>query len=304
MEMKEMDKRKPFRLTNRDREIVRAVYDYRALISSQINTLFFSKQGGNVNQQKPSSRCLQRLRRLYEHGFLHRAEQPSKPSEGHKPFVYFLDKGGVNLLAEMRGVFPDDLDWHPKHKQIRPQAINHLLATNDVRIAIELAAKALSADIRKWLDDSTLRRKEMKDRVEISTPQGKRKPVAIVPDGYCLLSVGEHNYHNFLEIDMGTVTGQSSNYGRRDFSRKIRGYIAYGTSGQYQERYQAQSMRVLIVTTGEKRMENLKAVAEKAGGRDQFWFTTFDKINEDSVLSVPIWAVAGREERHPLVWAD
>ena len=51
-------------------------------------------------------------------------------------------------------------------------------------------------------------------------------------------------------------------------------------------------------------MENLKAVTEKAGGRDQFWFTTFDKINEDSVLSMPIWAVAGREERHPLVWFD
>ena len=302
--MKGTDKRKPFRLTQRDRDIVRSVYNYRALTSPQINTLHFPPQAGKTNRQKVSSRCHYRLRGLYEYGFLHREEQSSKPSEGRKPFVYFLDKGGLNLLAEMHGVFPDDLDWHPKQKQIRPQAINHLLATNDVRIAIELAAKNLSADIRKWLDDGTLRRKEMKDRVEIRTPQGSRNTVTIVPDGYCLLSVGEHNYHHFLEIDMGTVTGQSSNYRRRDFSRKIRGYIAYGSSGQYQERYKAQSMRVLIVTTGEKRMENLKVVTEKAGGRDQFWFTTFDKINGDSALSRPIWAVAGREERHPLIWFD
>ena len=93
MEMKEMDKRKPFRLTNRDREIVRAVYDYRALISSQINTLFFSKQGDNANQQKPSSRCLQRLRRLYEHGFLHRAGATVQTERRSQAICVFFGQG-------------------------------------------------------------------------------------------------------------------------------------------------------------------------------------------------------------------
>ena len=150
--MKRSDKR-PFRLTKRDREIVRAVYSHRALISNQISTRFFPPQDSTAPHKKPSSRCQQRLRRLFEHGYLHREEQPSKPSEGHKPFVYFLDKGGANLLAEMLGIFPEDLDWRPKHNKIQPQSINHLLATNDVRIAIELAAEKQGVIIRKWQDD-------------------------------------------------------------------------------------------------------------------------------------------------------
>ena len=148
----------------------------------------------------------------------------------------------------------------------------------------------------------TLKRKEMKDSVEISTPQGRKMKVTIVPDGYFLLAAGEHNYHNFLEIDMGTVTGRSDNYSRRTFSRKIRGYIAYGSSDQYKERYQAESMRLLTVTTGKKRMENLISVTESVGGGELFWFTTFDMINAQTVLTAPIWTVATREGRFPLVY--
>ena len=42
----------PFQLTSRDREIVRAVYEYRALNTAQIGRLFFSS---STSAEPPSS---------------------------------------------------------------------------------------------------------------------------------------------------------------------------------------------------------------------------------------------------------
>ena len=53
------------------------------------------------------------------------------------------------------------------------------------------------------------------------------------------------------------------------------------------------SLRVLTVTTSEKRLSNLKLVTESAGGRELFWSSTFDQATAESVSTDPIWQVAG-----------
>ena len=148
----------------------------------------------------------------------------------------------------------------------------------------------------------------MRDSVEITGPEGARIRATIIPDGYFCLHDGKYVYHNFLEVDMGTETAKSSKFGRRDFSRKILGYLAYYNSGLYQRKYGPEQqdeelpMRVLTVTTSPKRMTSLKAVAEAAGAGKQFWFTTFDRLDSETVLHEPIWEVAGREKLHSLIW--
>src|SRR4051794_39835996 len=59
----------PFRLTERDAAIITAVYEYRALTTDHIATLLFT----------PSTltKCDERLRKLFHHGFLLRTEQPA-----------------------------------------------------------------------------------------------------------------------------------------------------------------------------------------------------------------------------------
>src|SRR4051812_20246054 len=98
----------------------------------------------------------------------------------------------------------------------------------------------------------------MTDNVTLHRPQSGAPRAAVVPDGYFVLDSGAHLYHHFLEVDLGTVTGISSVYGKRDFGRKIRAYLAYYQSGQYEERYSTNKGRVLIVTSGERRLANLK----------------------------------------------
>jgi len=85
-----------FRLTQRDEQIIRAVYGYRALTTDQIAALFFpastlhSPATPGRNFPVPNSRCLARLRYLFHASFLHRFEQPQTLTEGRKPLVYVL----------------------------------------------------------------------------------------------------------------------------------------------------------------------------------------------------------------------
>lgn len=61
-------------------------------------------------------------------------------------------------------------------------------------------------------------------------------------------------------------------------------------------------MRILTVTTGQKRLENLLAITEEVGGKARFWFTTFERILHADILVDPIWNVAGADSLRSLTW--
>ena len=54
--------------------------------------------------------------------------------------------------------------------------------------------------------------------------------------------------------------------------------------------------RYLVVTTGKRRIKNMKAQAERSGGKGLFYFSTFDKVRPETVLTEPIWMLAGHQE--------
>lgn len=287
-----------FRLTERDGKVVYDVYVYGALSSRHIEVLHF---GGSLSSQRPvKSQCRYRLQLLYQHGFLERSGQYQLPGEGMLPFVYRLDRRGAQYVADRLGCSLADLDWQPPERMSHLYQ-EHLLSTNDVRIAITLSAKKHGFVIPTWWDERTLRSQQMKDYVLIQGPEGGERKMAVIPDGFFTLEVGHRKGNLFLEVDLATVTGESSIWERRTYGRKMAAYLAYYRSGQYQKRYQSQSMRVLTVTTGDKRLANLKAVTEGVGGKSRFWFATFSAIKERDVLTDPIWQVAGRDGLFSLV---
>ena len=293
----EPDELPPLRLTQRDLAILGSGYEYGALTTPLIEQLHFAKGSGR------ETRCRKRLQRLYHHGYLWRDEQPTKLSQGRAPLVYRLDRKGAILLAELWGLELRDLDWDRPENAVSSPYLTHLLKTNEVRVAIVLAAGRHGLTIEEWLDDATLRKAQNKDYVTITGPHGGKQKAAIVPDGYFHLAASDYDYHHLLEIDLATVTGQSSRWGRRDWARKIRAYVEYDTSGLYRQRYGTSSLRILTVTTGPRRLSNLKEIAQRVGGKARFWFTTFDQLSPETALSQPIWQVAGRgPEQFTLLW--
>lgn len=295
----------PLRLRHRDVEIIHAVALMRCLTTVQIEELFFRRPIGDSadtaglrdGPRKINTRCQRRLQQLFHHGYLYRDELPQRLSEGRRPLVYFLDEAGMQLLAD-EGV---DSEWDPAMNDVGHPFIEHTLATNDIRVAMTIAAASSGYAITKWIDDSTLKSRHTKDYVKLQGPQGGTARVAIVPDGYCRIDVGEHVAHFFIEADRGTVVGRSARWERRDFSRKVRAFNAYIATGKFERRYGGRGVRILVVTTGKTRLANLKQVIESAGGKRRYWLTTFDDISPATVLTEPIWRVATSGEPHRLI---
>lgn len=288
-----------FRLTARDREIIRSVYEYRALTTTQISDLLFVPIEQR-SRQTPSSRCLHRLKQLFQYGFLLRDELPHLLIEGRRPFVYRLDRRGAELLAMLDGCEVSELDWRSS-EHLGHQFLDHSIRINDVRVEITRSAKRHGGTIEKWLDERTLSRFQ-KDIVTLTSDTGRKQKAAVVPDGYFHLLTDTHHYHQFLEVDRGTVTGSSDAWTTRTWARKVITYIEYYQSGKYHERYHTKSMRVLCVTTGEKRLHNLLEVTRESGGKSRFWFTTQERVQGSDVLVDPIWQDAVREGMRSLIW--
>jgi len=58
---------------------------------------------------------------------------------------------------------------------------------------------------------------------------------------------------------------------------------------------------VLTVTTGRKRLDNLKRTTERAGGDAMFWFASVGDVAPAKALVQPVWHVAGQERPNPLI---
>jgi len=282
-----------FRLTQRDLEIIKTVYLYRVMTTEQIRDLIFP--GGTIGKRNT---CRNRLQKLWQHEYLWRGEQPTILSEGRKPLVYRINKKALDLLPQLLGLEREEIDWKPSERNLSEIGLNHLLKTNDVRVAFEAGAEANGKRIKQWIDERNLRRNHANEKVIISDVQGQKKSAAIIPDGYLNLYDKQikKSSHFFFEIDLQTETGMSSNPRYRDWVRKVRTYLAYYNSDLYKNRYKSIKFRVLTVTTSLQRLKNLKQKTEATGAQRIFWFTTFDQLTPDTVYTDPIWQVASLDK--------
>jgi hypothetical protein len=296
-------------LTDRAKDIIRAVGTYRRLTSWQIERLFFPPgPNGELNSQ-----CKMWLRRLFHDEYLYRSYQKSYPDEGRLPLVYCLDTKGVALLSE------DDefeLTYKPSRADVRSEPLAHDLATNDVRIAIDQSIERHGWELVQWIPEWVLKdpKHARFDRVPVNVAaEGDPERILtlrVIPDGYFVIRApGEQGelvkFHHFLETDMGT----ESNVGK--WYRKVKAHRAYTTPGPvvqttpegkhgrspspYERRYGTTSLKILTVTTSEVRLAHMKAATEAAGGKGRFWFTTHAQVQQADPLTDPIWQLAGRD---------
>lgn len=116
------------------------------------------------------------------------------------------------------------------------------------------------------------------------------------PDGCFVLRAGRVQARLLVEIDRGTEDNPR-------FAREtVRPAVAYLRSDAYLRRFGSRSGRWLVVTTGARRMGNMKRQTELALGKDArlFYFTTFDRVTPETLLSAPIWHRGGDETAQAL----
>lgn len=270
----------PIRLTERDIQIIRAVYECRVLTTQQLQDLFFP----SLHQ------AYARLAALYHHAYLDRKFVGAYIDKMNTPIMYVLDKRGADLLQAELGL---EVNWSSEYKQVGVQFLEHTLAINTCRVAVAKACEETPGfRLLKWLSEADL--KADYDRVTIRSTAGKNVSVSLIPDSYFVLDTPRGMAHFFLELDRGTMT-------TKRFKSKIYAYQAYYQTGAYEKRYATKSLRVLTVTPSQVRATHLRVATEDAGGKQRFWFTTLEQIAPATILMIPIWEVATKTEKQPLV---
>lgn len=267
----------------RDRHILQAVNDCQALQVEHVQILFF-------NSATPT---YGRLKKLVDHGYLERhyiTQIATAPAAS--PMVFTISRLGAQVLADTYGYDTDDFNF-VSQQILNWKSLQHILATNVVRVAISRACQDLpNFGLVEWRNEAIFRAQP--DYVYLTNRNGQELKKPLFPDGYCVIQTPKGNAHCFLEVDRGTE-------GLRQFGGQISVYQEYMLSGRYQERFHTSSLRILIITTTQKRLDNLRKTTARVGGKDRYWFTTFEQITPLRILTQSIWQKTDNDTKHPFI---
>ncbi len=266
----------PMRLTERDTRIMEAVHAFDGVLADyQIRRMFFTGERQSRG----------RLSLLFQHGYL---VKPSRAQRAGLPcMVYWLGKRGAAHVAGLRGQTLRDFQYR---REPRWAQVAHDLAVNDFRMdVIEACRDNPDFTLEQWIPEGEFWAHP--DKIEYKQANGKKAKRLIRPDGFFVIKHGKQYSRLLLEIDCATEDNP------RFAREKVRPGVAYLRSREYKQRFGFQSGRWLVVTTGERRMRNLKQQTEITVGKDAqvFLFTTADKVTRQSVLNDPIWLRGGSD---------
>lgn len=106
------------------------------------------------------------------------------------------------------------------------------------------------------------------------------KSSRLIPDGYFELETPQGIRATFLEADLGNQT-------MAVWTQKIRGYLDLARSGDFTRIFQQPQFRVIVATTSERRLHNIRSTIAKQTPKI-FWLADFSTIQHAGFWS-PIW---------------
>lgn len=286
------------RLTLRDLELLQVLFTARFLTTIQLQRLFWQPSKGGM--WGPKKDCERRLRQLTQAGLVRRIERPVKRGEARLPYIYTLAKGGKEVLVAELGIPPEEIDWRATSDETYA-FLAHTLEIIDVWLAVRLACVDAGVTLESWVNERELK-SDGPDYVTLTGPEGQQQRAAVVPDASLTLRRGTKLAGFFLEVDRATTTLLPTIWERRGWRRKVQTYCTYLESQAYQNRYGAQRVRILTITTGAQRLAHLKAATEQVGGGANFWFSTREQVMDPArLLTATIWEKAGSAGQFALV---
>ena len=270
------------RFTKRDGRILEAIHAFDGMMGeNQIRCLFF----------RGERRAKERLSLLFHNGYLARPDRRRRFSI--PCMVYWLDKRGAAYVAGLSGKELSGFKYRKRPTWLR---IEHDLAVNDFRLDVmEACGMSPILEFEEWIPQGEFWASP--DTVEYKDAAGRTIKRRIRPDAFFFIRRPGYRYRLLLEIDMATEDNP------RFAREKVLPGTAYLQSEAYKRRFGGRSGRWLVVTTGERRMRNMKRQTEMTADRNAsvFYFTTFDQVKPETVLTAPIWYRGGDDGPWPLI---
>ncbi len=217
---------------------------------------------------------------------------------------------GAEIPEELRWKMDADaliqrMGWNPYDKIMQwkdDSNRKHHIKDITANVLYNLAGEISGVECEEWLPEQQVRRRHQELRVEYTGPDGKPYESQLVPDDWYVFrrQVGQmvRREKLFLEVDNGTQTEQNltstnSNKLRRSWAHKFRAFHAFFKHKHFKRLYGYDNAKVLILTSSEGRMWNLKQVCEESGGRGRYWFTHAHLFVPANIFEKPIYVRAG-----------
>lgn len=274
------------KLTERDVQILLDLYKMRYLSVGQVQRLHFPSE----------QTTYRRLRALRKSALVQMFSAPNIESS-----IVHLDKAGADIVAGHLQVDPAELRWKEKSRTPKDYYfLNHFLAINDFRIALQQACENSLVNLLGFIPESYGEKtskggvtKYIRDVVcDIKT---RRESIGHTPDAVFALQKDGKSALFFLEIDRGTETVSDADKG---VLKCVRFYLNYLADGKYQ-RYagdfgcaEFKGFRALIITTSDTRLKNCRLAAKSlefpVQGKRFVWVSTYERINKDGPLE-QVW---------------
>lgn len=251
------------RLEERDEQILCDLFLHRLMSRSQIEKLYFSS----------TVRCNARLRLLFDHKFVLRHFPPAAPFGAQA--IYSVGKAALSIIARRLDKDLPEVTRYFRRTQT-PTFIEHTLAVVDIWMAFREATQ-LSEEVTL---DLWLAEMQCRHDWSIHAPGDKWRKEAFKPDGFARLETPNGYFNFFIEADLGHTSSHQ-------FEGKLLTHQRYLESGLFEQTFGCQEFHTLVITTGERRLKNLREVLEKNNSQ-LFLFTTFELLQSRGVLG-EIW---------------
>ena len=255
------------------KEVMAAIHSFEGVMThSQITRLCFPGC--------TSSWPLERMQHYFDHKLVKKIDAHNVNGRILGEIIYTLDKNGANMAARYKGMECPDFKWR---RNPRWFTLFHDLTINDVRLAIVEACN-IHKDfaLKKWVSEYELSQVTPRIPGRLDSFFLLRRATQAFPKKVEQLAL-------HLEIDTGNHTI------RRFIKRKIKPILKHFGTDAYSRHFGVREGVCLIVTSSEKRLNNLKKATEESGGEGLFYFTTLDAITTETVLNQPIWYLAGSD---------
>ena len=151
--------------------------------------------------------------------------------------------------------------------------MEHTLAIARLWASLVAALRGTDIEVKSWIGEAALRRRNT--WVE---ERSSYRPLPLRPDGYFELWWPDNSVQcYFVEIDMGTETNSRIHL-------KARAYRGY-RQGAFQREYNREDFLVLIVTSGRRRLDNLRRTVHNANANEFCVYALLDNLHPRRVLT-------------------
>jgi len=237
------------RIGDRDRDILRLVYEHRFL-DTELLWHLIREQGkeseiGTSTDGKARPRkygfgmkaLYKRLRQLSQGKYLKPRQAMPRPigrGFGGARTAYGLGSKSAQVLSESIGIPVSEVRDIVASDDVGERFIQHALEVARFRVVIELACRESEGNIRLLFWEQGIR---LQDLITGEDLDGEERRFSVFPDAFFGLDVvGKGKAHYFLELDRGTMPIVRSG-NRSDIRKKVFGYMLYRKAKRHSTRY-------------------------------------------------------------------